>query len=168
MSEIILKEGSTPSTPAAGQVSLYAKEGRVFIKNDAGIEIMLTDLQSVYPVGSIYMSVNSENPATTFGFGTWVAWGTGRVPVGIDSGDTDFDTAEETGGEKTHQLTISEMPSHNHTSSGTSRGLSKTVSGSYTVASGTFAITDIISQGGNLAHNNLQPYITCYMWKRTE
>ena len=56
---------------------------------------------SIYPVGSIYMSVNSTNPGTLFG-GTWAAWGAGRVPVGFDSSQSEFDTVEETGGSKTH------------------------------------------------------------------
>ena len=67
----------------------------------------------VYPVGSIYMSVNSTNPSNLFG-GTWVAWGSGRVPVGINTSDTSFNTVEKTGGNKTHAITASEMPSHTH------------------------------------------------------
>lgn len=58
-------------------------------------------LAEVYPVGCIYTSTVSTNPATVFGFGTWAAFGAGRVLVGVDSGDADFDTAEETGGAKT-------------------------------------------------------------------
>lgn len=57
---------------------------------------------AIYPVGSIYMSVNSANPSTLFG-GTWVSWGSGRVPVGVDATQTEFDVVEETGGEK-HML----------------------------------------------------------------
>jgi len=63
----------------------------------------------LYPVGVIYMSVNATSPATLFG-GTWTAWGTGRVPVGVDTADTDFNTVEKVGGEKTHLLTAAEMP----------------------------------------------------------
>ena len=70
-------------------------------------------LDIIYPVGSIYMSVNSTNPKNLFG-GTWVAWGTGRVPVGIDTSQTEFASVEKTGGEKTHKLKVSEMPSHEH------------------------------------------------------
>lgn len=58
----------------------------------------------IYPVGSIYLSVNSVNPSTLFG-GTWEAWGSGKVPVGVDTSDTDFDTVEETGGAKTESYT---------------------------------------------------------------
>ncbi len=53
-----------------------------------------------FPVGSIYTSVTSTNPATTLGYGTWTAFGTGRFLVGVDTSDTDFDTVMETGGSK--------------------------------------------------------------------
>ena|SRR3990167_363998 len=55
----------------------------------------------VYPVGSIYASIVSTNPATLFGFGTWAAFGAGRVLVGLDATDPDFDVSKETGGAKT-------------------------------------------------------------------
>lgn len=78
-------------------------------------------LPYIYPVGCIYTSTNSTNPATSLGFGTWSAFGAGRVPVGFDSGDTDFDTDEETGGAKTvaTNVTVATQPtftvnSHTH------------------------------------------------------
>ena len=123
------------------------------------------DLASIYPVGSIYMNATSStNPATLIGFGTWVAFGAGRVPVGIDSSDTDFDTAEETGGAKTHTLTVDEIPAHTHSvpnsgSQNNSFDSGTTVGNDVTGTSG--------STGGGQAHNNLQPYIVVYMWKRT-
>src|SRR3989304_4145898 len=72
-------------------------------------------LSLVWPVGSIFTAVVSTNPGTLLGFGTWSAFGAGRVLVGLDSGDADFDTVEETGGAKTVTLTSAEMPSHTHT-----------------------------------------------------
>ena len=123
------------------------------------------NLQSLYPVGSIYMNATSStNPATLIGFGTWVAFGAGRVPVGIDSTDTDFDTVEETGGAKTHTLTVDEIPAHTHSvpnsgSQNNSFDSGTTVGNDVTGTSG--------STGGGQAHNNLQPYIVVYMWKRT-
>lgn len=54
-----------------------------------------------FPVGSIFVTVSASNPATLLGYGTWTAFGTGRVLVGIDPSDADFDTVEETGGSKT-------------------------------------------------------------------
>ena len=114
----------------------------------------------VYPVGAIYMSVSSTSPATLFG-GTWAAWGAGRVPVGVDAGQTEFDAVEETGGSKTQTLTTGQLPavafaSSSSASPGTDGSSSKWMFNS------TYNIN-----GNGEGHNNLQPYITCYMWKRT-
>lgn len=101
---------------------------------------------------------------------TWVAWGSGRVPVGVNTSDSNFNTVEKIGGESEHTLTVNQMPEHNH--------------GNVFVASGNGDITlttDVFTtryqqtkgfqwlrtKGGSQPHNNLQPYITCYMWKRT-
>lgn len=139
------------------------------LTNDSGF-ITAADIgNALYPVGSIYMSVNNTNPSTFFG-GTWVSWGAGKVPVGVDTNDTDFATVEKTGGEKTHTLTVSEMPSHKHTveaiGSGTTQQELTAFNVGTTSAIDGYAGTDFT--GGGQAHNNLQPYITCYMWKRTE
>jgi microcystin-dependent protein len=67
-----------------------------------------------FPIGYILISTVNTNPSTFLGYGTWGAFGAGRVLVGLDSGQTEFDTAEETGGAKTHTLTTAEMPSHTH------------------------------------------------------
>jgi len=127
-----------------------------------------------YPVGSIYTSVVATNPATLLGVGTWAAFGAGKVMVGIDSGDTDFDTAEETGGAKTHTLTTTEIPAHNHSASaagsGTDAGNSNYPNGGvalYNSTSNTWNNITVANTGGGGAHNNLQPYIVVYMWKRT-
>lgn len=131
----------------------------------------------VYPVGSIYMSVNSTNPQTLFG-GTWVRWGNGRVPVGIDTGQGEFNAVEKTGGEKSHKLTVSEMPSHAHTvkrRDGTSisswRSNAVPGNGWWVATDGSISESNkdyiATATGGDVSHNNLQPYITCYMWKRT-
>lgn len=68
----------------------------------------------IFPIGYIYMSVLSTNPGTLFGGGTWVRIGQGRVLVGQDATQTEFDTVEETGGEKTHTITSAELPAHTH------------------------------------------------------
>ena len=145
----------------------------------------------IYPVGSIYMSVNSTNPGELFG-GTWVAWGQGRVPVGVSTSGT-FNTVEKTGGSETHKLTVAQMPSHTHTQnshrhnygrpalfggennddgsiftprySGRTSSQYKGNSNGWTEMSYTTATNQ--NTGGGEAHNNLQPYITCYMFKRT-
>ena len=126
-----------------------------------------TILDLTYPVGSIYMSIKSTNPSSFFG-GTWVAWGSGKVPVGVDTSQTEFETVEKIGGEKTHTLTVDEMPAHNHNlkfknnATGLGDGYLATASG-YEYVSDRSAIENA---GGGQPHNNLQPYITCYMFKR--
>lgn len=157
--------------------------------------------KTMYPIGSIYLSVSATNPSTYFG-GTWVAWGSGRVPVGINTSDSNFNTVEKTGGASTVTLTASQMPSHTHTFTGSSTTTNSagghthnigrdTDGGSgssrYTVhkagtsgAQGTSPTSSAgahthtltpkgknANTGGGGAHNNLQPYIVCYMWKRT-
>ena len=123
-------------------------------------------LRAVYPVGTIYINAaDSTNPGTLFGFGTWEAFGAGRVPVGIDASQTEFDTIGETGGAKTHTLTTGEMPAHSHN---VSTGDTGPGGGSlvYRATSGAFPQATS-STGSGEAHNNLQPYIVVYMWKRT-
>lgn len=84
-------------------------------------------INAIYPVGSILINTTGTNPANYLGVGTWIAWGAGRVPVGRDSSDTKFDTAEETGGTETVTLTTDNLPSHRHTiSSHTHTGPSHT------------------------------------------
>lgn len=140
-------------------------------------------LQALYPVGSIYFNAtNSTNPATLLGFGTWVAFGAGRVPVGFDAGDPLFDTAEETGGSKdaivvshTHTATVTD-PGHTHSISsnintgpgGGGGSYLGTGGASFNTGSSTTGISVGISTTGSSGTNaNLQPYITVYMWKRT-
>lgn len=126
-------------------------------------------LDMIYPVGSLYLTTSTAPPGGLFG-GSWQLWGKGRTIVGVDSFDTDFSAAEKTGGEKTHKLTIDEMPSHNHDLSVRNEGLEGTAktynppflyNKQYTVT----AYSD--KTGGDKPHNNMPPYITCYIWKRT-
>lgn len=141
----------------------------------------------VYPVGSIYMSVNNTNPSTLFG-GTWVAWGEGKVPVGVNTSDTDFNAVEKTGGAKTHShtnpstnataLTVNQIPSHTHSVQylASERGAGQYPSNLVNTGAGGQTLTTSAS-GGSQGHthgmgdtgasSSLQPYITCYMWKRT-
>lgn len=143
---------------------------------------------AAYPVGAIYMSVVVTNPGTLFG-GTWEIWGTGRVLVGLDVSDADFNTPEKIGGVKSVTLTSAQsgLPSHNHTQNSHSHGiytdvnnananinasevkLGPAIANSKTVASATATATNnaVTAQNASAPHTNLQPYITCYMWKRT-
>ena len=151
-----------------------------------------TTLNEVYPIGSIYITATEDTVAkvqTKFG-GTWVAYGTGKTLVGVDTSQTEFNTVEKTGGEKTHTLTVAEMPSHNHkiindtylNDSVVERDYFQIWNGGnsytgsdlngYKVATGYGNGTmlyriHINSTGGSQPHNNLQPYITVYMYKRT-
>jgi microcystin-dependent protein len=178
-----------------------------------------------FPVGSIFISVDQTNPGSVLGYGTWAAFGPGRTLVGFDNSQTEFDAAEKTGGEKTHVLTVGEMPghthaqdAHNHTqnahthvqdahthvqnahnhaqsvNTATTGGLSgytpdtstnTSATSGYSTANATAvnqnatavnqnatAINNAAtatnqSAGGGAAHNNLQPFIVCYFWKRT-
>lgn len=123
-----------------------------------------------FPVGSVFIAVVSTDPATLLGYGTWSAFAAGRVLVGLDAGQTEFDVVEETGGAKTHTLTVAEIPAHAHpeqaplTAGGGSGKLGLDTNAS-TLAQ--VAGYDTNNTGGGGAHNNLQPYIVVYMWKRT-
>ena len=144
-------------------------------------------LQALHPVGSIYINAtNATNPGTLFGFGTWTAFGAGRVPVGFDAGNVLFDTAEETGGSAdatlpthTHTATVTD-PGHTHTVvslSGTGGGGGGTqYYGAFTgipdgpgsIATAVTGISVTNASAGTSGTNaNYQPFITVYMWKRT-
>ena len=143
-------------------------------ENKCKVEVVPKEqlLNLIYPVGSIYMSVNSIDPSILFG-GTWVSWGSGRVPVGVNPSDSTFATVEKTGGEKEHKLTVEEIPKHGHPMEASALSLNESTVGHAQSGSGMMAFTSIgsvagtIKVGSDTAHNNLQPYITCYMWKRT-
>lgn len=82
-----------------------------YLKTKNGVQLMTT---VPYPIGAIYLSIDSTNPTKLFG-GTWEQIAQGRTLVGVDTSQTEFNTVKKTGGEKTHTLTINEMPSHSHT-----------------------------------------------------
>lgn len=133
---------------------------------DANVNVVEV-LKKAYPIGSVYINAsNATNPASLLGFGTWSAFGAGKVMVGLDAGDTSFDTAGETGGEKTHTLTVAEMPNHRHT---VPDFPTNSTGSEWVGAAGTATKTSRASsyEGGGRAHNNLQPYIVVYFWKRT-
>lgn len=117
----------------------------------------------IYPVGSIYLSVNATSPAVLFG-GTWEQL-KGKFLVGVDSSDTDFNTSEKTGGEKTHKLTVDEMPSHNHPGIFKYTNQTGYYARLYLGSDGT-ALDNEGKTGGDKPHNNLPPYMAVYMWKR--
>jgi hypothetical protein len=142
-----------------------------------------TVLQALYPVGTVYTNATSStNPATLLGFGTWVAFGAGKVMVGLDSGDATFSTVGNTGGSKdaitvshTHTATVTD-PGHLHTDNGgqltygTTSGpdSGQSWSGSHNTGSATTGVSVAISTTGSSGTNaNLPPYVVVYLWKRT-
>jgi len=124
-----------------------------------------------FPVGSVFLAVVNTDPATLLGYGTWSQIAQGQFLVGQKATDADFDTTEETGGEKTHTLTTSEIPSHSHilgelrsaTTGSEASYIARTADTSST--RGTDKTTEVTGSGS--AHNNLPPYFVVYVWKRT-
>lgn len=124
-------------------------------------------LEQVYPVGAIYISTASTDPATLFGFGTWSRI-LGQFLLAADGRTYVTGT---TGGEATHTLTESEMPTHTHDIEGGATNVIAWVganNGNYGLASGkTVRGRSILDAGGGQPHNNMPPYYAVYMWERT-
>lgn len=152
------------------------------------IKVNKTDLiDLVYPIGAIYISVNNTSPSTLFG-GSWEQI---KDTFLLSAGDSY--TAGTTGGEAVHTLSTDEMPSHTHTASSKSAGAhTHTIGCDTDAAKGTYCSSvhgsstgaesfkgatnsagahthtiTVNSTGGSQAHNNMPPYLTVYMWKRT-
>ena len=139
-------------------------------------------LNALYPVGSIYMSATLSTAAqvnSALG-GTWQAWGAGRVPVGVDTTQTEFNTVQKTGGEKTVTLATNQMPDHRHTTGVATGGsvaagnandrparmsAASTLTVDWNIAQTSY-VNGSNSAATTQAHNNLPPYITCYMYLR--
>ena len=124
-----------------------------------------------YPVGAVVASVNSKfDPNKLYAHQTWVRFAKGQTLVGVNESDADF-AAGESGGEKTHKLTVNEMPKHDHATVSENYGIGlRTALGSAGTNMGVFYGTgghQTGTAGGSAAHNNLQPYVTVYYWKRT-
>lgn len=148
--------------------------GRIFFKEDNSLQ---TILQAVYPVGAMYISTISTNPATLFGFGTWEQV---KDTFLLAAGDTY--SAGTTGGEAAHTLTVDEMPQHGHNVcvSGSYSDVNQVYWGSGvgsldnnawgfkygTVPSGGTYVSAAYT-GGNGSHNNMPPYLAVYVWQRT-
>ena len=188
----------TPTAPTPGVDTNNTQLATCgFVRNAiAKYAPMLDTMKKIYPVGSIYMSTVSTNPATLFGFGTWEAMPAGRVLLaqGKSSWGTTYN-AGSSGGEATHKLTVGEIPSHNHIASTnttgnhnhytsmptvTNQGSDFGKAGNEFANSGPGRLNLYTEYGGNHSHtvtvnntgdgnshNNMQPYYTCYMWHRT-
>lgn len=160
---------------------LTAEDLNDFVEN---IEYLETALSALYPVGSVYTNASvATNPATLLGFGTWSAFGTGRVMVGVDAGQTEFDTLGETGGSKflhahshTFSATTSTGGSHAHGIGTTRAGLGgaggsfvngPTIESTGSAGSHNHTVSGTTAGTGTGNAQNLQPYITVHMWVRT-
>lgn len=138
---------------------------------------------AAWPIGGVFIAVVPTNPATLLGYGTWVACGVGRVLVGIDPSQTEFDTLREVGGAKTHALSAGQMPTHTHVqtahvhTSTQVAGNANYYDGARLAGYGDDAVLGALTSssvaavnqdaGGGAVHNNLQPYLVVYMWERT-
>lgn len=190
----------TPTVPTPGVDTNNTQLATCgFVRNAiAKYAPMLDTMKKIYPVGSIYISTVSTNPATLFGFGTWEAMPAGHVLLaqGKSSWGTTYN-AGSTGGEATHQLTVEELPSHGHSASTNTtgnhththpgwqmgegirhqdgcsaipqRGDQGGYNGTYTFSTaGNHSHTITVNNtGSNTAHNNMQPFIVTYIWRRT-
>ncbi len=187
--------GGTPSTPA----NHYKLAEITVVNGETAIEnSMITDkrgqvifderyikstsfLDWIYPVGTIYETTSTDLDTTTkmnnhFG-GTWEVYGAGRVLV-AKSTDAEFDTIGKTGGSKTHTLTVSEIPSHEHsvtqnfTIYATTGSTIPRIGGTIDISSVGTAYSNVdrtvtsSATGGGGAHNNLQPYIVVFRYRR--
>lgn len=140
--------------------------------NAAGDEIVGTmpaiSLEDVYPVGAIYMSAAATNPGTLFGFGTWE-----QIKDTFLLAAGDAYAAGATGGEATHQLTIAEMPYHQHQMvNGNNGGYDYSGWTKSTIVlsdarKGYAGNANTSYAGESASHNNMPPYLAVYMWKRT-
>jgi hypothetical protein len=172
IAQIQIRRGTTAEWAAASPVVLAAGEfGYDITLKRTKIGDGTTEWASLewdelrkWPIGSIYMSVSSTSPAALFG-GTWSAL-EGRMLIGADG----TYAAGSTGGAATHTLAVTEMPSHSHIQQGTFNTTPQAyVMPAMNATNGTEVATNTstAAQGGGLAHNNMPPYLSVYMWKRT-
>ena len=180
----LIEQGSDPTT-ATNHGFLYTKDSggitEVYYKDSAGTVTKITSNGTVIgqlPVGSVYIAVVSTNPGTLLGYGTWTAFATGRMLIGLNPANTLFDTVEETGGSAdsinvshTHSVTD---PGHvhsdpNYTGVGTypvHGGSSGSPSTAVNTGSATTGIS-VDSSGSSGTNANYPPFIAVYMWKMT-
>jgi len=122
-------------------------------------------------IGDLYFSTDASNPASKLGYGTWAAYAAGRAIVGVDANDSDFNTPGKTTGAKTHTLTEAQLPNHKHDIIGYSAGGASSIYAPSWVGSGSLgqglSNVGIQPTGGGQAHNNMQPSIAVYIWRRT-
>ena len=152
------------------EIDLDNAYAKVVGENDYATVSEITNI--IYPVGSIYITTNNQNPSEYLG-GEWESFGEGRTIVGAGTGTDENNVQkvfeiEQTGGEYEHKLIVAEMPSHTHqltkaTGAGSLTG-NAVVPPHNGISAG--ATVGPAPTGGDQPHNNVQPYIVTYMWKR--
>ena len=182
----------TPSLPTGTTgVTQSAGNNSTALSTTAYTDAAITAVKAaLFPVGAIYTAVVSTNPGTLLGFGTWTAFGAGRVMVGFNASNALFDTAEETGGSAdsavishTHTASTGSSGTHTHPLNDGSTGVQGQIGAGFgygssndntavrvtnTDAGGNHTHTVTVDSAGSSGTNaNYQPYITVYMWKRT-
>lgn len=133
-----------------------------------------------FPIKKVVIFNDNDDHSNYLGF-TWERIASGKMLVGIDSADTDFNTIGKTGGEKEHTLTINEMPAHSHKLQGNTnvvfdessiypyllasakRGYAN---GDSVVLGDGYTINDTTNTGGGQSHNNMPPYQVVALWQR--
>lgn len=154
-------------TRANGVKTNMVENGAITISKIATTELDTYILNKAHPIGSIFQTTAHSTVAqveTALG-GTWVAWGSGRVPVGVDTNDTDFDTVEKTGGSKELQEHAHTMQVNNiayYTGGGGQMDFSGGAGGDFWYGPN----NPVTNSAGTGQSGNLQPYITCYFYKR--
>ena len=156
---LIIKSGTTTAATFSGANVTFA--GTV---SDANGNLA----QSAYPVGAVFIAVVSTNPSSLLGFGTWSAFGTGRMLICIDSSDSDFNTVEETGGSKTHTIAQTNLPDITlQTTESVKIEESPSNKGSSSGSGAAYNKADVPLGGDGTAINHMPPFIAVYMLKRT-
>lgn len=149
---------------------LFSTGGKLFGKNVLKLMMPVGYIFEWSPVMEQAIDLSTpEKMAAHFGFGTWAELGKGRVLVGVDASDPDFNTPNKMGGEKKHALTGPEGPEHRHKV----RYVGNSANGIYggmpgTSVDGVPAENDLViaPAGEGKPHNNLQPYVAVYRWQR--
>lgn len=185
---IDLENKVTPDSTDAFLLEEFSGTGKKMLFSNLFTHLKEQMTTSIYPIGSIYISANATNPEELFG-GTWELFSPGRTLVCVDTSQTEFNTAEKIGGSKelqshthsfsattgsagahTHNLDrigalTNDSDSHNRyfmTGTSTSGKIPTSSSGAHT-----HKVSGTSGSSGTGNAKNLQPYITCYIWKRT-
>ena len=150
------------------EVHMPQYSGRTPLSSENLNKMQVEILKTMLPVGSRYVTQDNTNPSEILGFGTWERL-KGKVCLGLDEDDSDLNEIGKTGGEKTHTLTESEMPTHSHsmvfTATGAGSGKGIPWSGSTNIYGEDPSCCQ--AKGGSQAHNNMQPFeVVGYMWIR--